>query len=169
MRKILSVSILVLGLALAATAGPIETFNMTFASGATFTGQVTFTNDYSSVTAVNGLLSGGSYGSDPITWVFDPSYNYASSFGPQYGGNFLMDGTNPDFTNFIATTWDFSGAPNFVFANPGGVLGTDSVGGNNIDYNDPMVSGTISSSPEPASLTLIGLGVLGLGLIRRRR
>jgi hypothetical protein len=54
-----------------ANASVVEEVNMTFASGATFSGDVTFANDFSSYTAVTGTLSGGPYGVDSINWVWD--------------------------------------------------------------------------------------------------
>jgi hypothetical protein len=165
----------------------------TFKSGATFNGTVTFLNDYSNLTGVNGILSGGNgvgtgglgYGNDAITWIFYPPNNYASSYGPQYGENFLMDGPpcsvanvaagNCDtFTNFIEFTWDHSGAPNLVFANPGGVLGDPNnsfTGGNNVSDDDALVSGTIgggNATPEP-SYFAVGAGIVALIGFRKLR
>ncbi len=152
---------------------PTETLNETFASGATFTGTLTFLSDYSNLTAVTGTLSGGPYGTDSINWIWDPTINFASGFGPQYGGNFLMDGTTcgnqcGSYTNFITITWDFSAAPNLTLQSPGGLLAAE--GGNNVNYADPLVSGTFSPSvPEPGTLVMFGSGVIGLaGLLRRK-
>jgi hypothetical protein len=171
-KKAFLLCVLVLGLALLSQAAPVMYIEETFASGGVFSGQVTFLDDYSNLTAVDGWLTGGGYGDDHISWVWNPTYNYASSFGPQYGGNYLMDGTTcgngcGSYLWFIAITWDFSNPNRLVFANPGGVLASE--GGNNVYYDDPMVSGSISMVPEPATFGLLGAGLLGLGLLRRRR
>jgi hypothetical protein len=170
MRNVLFASVLAFGLAFVGRADVPLTVNETFASGATFAGQVTFLNDYSNVTAVDGVLSGGPYGTDPITWVWDPTINWAnfsSFFGPQYGGNFLMDGTTcgnecGSYTYWVTFTWDFSAAPNLVLASPGGVLAE--YGGNNVTYTDPLVSGTIGSAvPEPSAISMLVIVLAGLG------
>lgn len=157
--------------ALTANAAVVKQVNSSYASGAVFSGQVTFLNDYSNVTAVDGYLTGASYGNDHINWIWYPSNNFASSFGSQYGGNFLMDGSpSGGYTNFITFTWDRSDPSNLVFATPGSILGPN--GGNNVNYTDPLVSGTIgtiSNVPEPASLALVGLGLAGVAFARRRK
>ncbi len=177
MKKIALLVVLVLSMALASYAVPLPTLNLneTFASGATFTGTLTFLSDYSNLTAVTGTLSGGPYGTDSINWIWDPTINYAAAGGytPNFGGNFLMDGTTcgnecGTYTYFITLTWDYSGAPNLLVATPGPILSAE--GGNNINYADPLVSGSFSSPvPEPGSLMMFGSGVIGLaGLLRRK-
>jgi hypothetical protein len=83
-------------------------------------------------------------------------------------GTYLVDGTPgdyaygaPGYTNWIAFTYDYSGAPGLVFNNSGY--------GNEIDYNDPMVSGYVSATPEPGSLLLFGTGLVGLAFLLRRK
>src|ERR1035438_5632131 len=117
MKKLFLLSILILGLALSGSASTVQNIQETFQSGAVFNGTLTFTSDFSNLTAVDGWLTGGPYGSDHIDWIWNPTINFAAGFGPQYGENFLMDGTScgngcGTWQYFIELTWDFSGAPN---------------------------------------------------------
>jgi hypothetical protein len=166
----------------------LQTVQETFQSGAVFSGTVTFTDNFSNVTAVDGWLTGGGYGTDHISWIYSPVSTYAASFGAQYGENFLMDGTpGLGYNNFIEFTWDFSNPLNLVIATPAADA-LNFYGGNNIGFLDPLVSGPgsigsmsigaipigipgpiPSGVPEPSTLGLLGAGLIGVGLFRRRR
>lgn len=160
--------------ALASTAAGnvIENVHEDFLSGAQFNGTVTFLDDFSNVSGVDGSLTGGIYGNDHIDWIWDPTNNFASSFGPQFGGNFLMDGTScgamcGSYTYFITFTWDSTNAPNLVISTPATDI-LSALGGNNINYDDPMVDGMINA-PELASLALLGSALAALAFFMKRR
>jgi len=64
-----------------AKADVVNNVNMTFASGASFAGTVSFSDDFTQVTGVSGTLFGyspsifgyvGGDASDPISWVWQP-------------------------------------------------------------------------------------------------
>ena len=140
-------------------ASQIRQVTETFSSGATFDGQVTFTSDFSNVTAVDGWLVGGTYGADHINWIWNPSANFGG--GASLGGNFLMSGVQPAWTNFVTFTWNYSDTNNLTFASGSY--------GNNVNYGDSAVSGTISNIPEPGSLLLLVVGIFGLAAIQRKQ
>ena len=183
LRHLAVVALAVIGLAAAssAKADPMETLNMTFLSGATFSGTVTFAPDYSSVEAVTGILTGyqlNTYGylgtgSDTISWVWDASKNDAGVPG-DISGNWLMDGYNDgsyvwdgSWFNFIGFSYDYTNAPNLILSDSP-ALGSGTTG-NGINYSDPLVSGSITPIPEPSSFWLLGSGLVGLaGMLRRK-
>jgi hypothetical protein len=155
----------------AAQASVIDAVEMTFQSGATFSGLVTFADDYSFVTNVTGTLTGYQFGTagyvggsatDSINWVWD---NVNHSTGAQNYSTFLMDGTDLDYWHWIQFAYNYSAAPTLSFTSGVSVFGTD----NFVNYNDPMVSGTISAVPEPATWAMMLLGFAGVGFMAYRR
>lgn len=191
-RNLAIVAVAVVGLAAAssAKADPVDHLTLSFASGATFSGDVEFAPDYSSVESVTGTLTGYQYGtagftgsgSDTIDWVWDSSINQATPSIPgDIYGTFLMDGPpnssfgGTGYYNWIDLTYDFTGAPTLIFDNspddllsggylPNGVDGSE-------DYVDPMVGGEFTPvvTPEPSSLWLLGSGLVGFaGMVRRK-
>jgi hypothetical protein len=168
----------------AARASVIEHVDMTFASGARFSGNVTFSDDFKKVLDVDGALKGyrsnhsgyvGGDAVDPINWVWSKGHNYST--GANATQVFLMDGPGDGYVrlgayaNFIEFAYSYAKAPILSFTSKVGYKGLD----NYIDYKDQMVSGRITpvspsgAVPEPAAWSLMILGTGALGAAARRR
>jgi hypothetical protein len=153
--------------ACSANASVVDIVDMTFQSGATFAGTVTFANDFSSVVGVNGVLTGYQFGDPTYLSSFSDAINTPNTTFPEFTGpgtlgTYLLDGPDPNYSHFIVFTYDYSGAPTLTFSSDGF--------GNSIDSSDPFVSGSISAAatPLPATWTMLLLGLAGLGFILAR-
>ncbi|MGB7844896.1 MAG: PEP-CTERM sorting domain-containing protein [Candidatus Acidiferrum sp.] len=165
----------------AARADQIDTVTMTFASGATFAGSVTFAPGLLSVTGVDGILTGYQLGSagpslvpgstDAISWVW-PGQILTD---PSTITTWLGDGTgfasyDPLVSNLIQFAYDSATGMFVSTGDPftdNGVLYIDPNVGNVLD---PMTTGKIAPVPEPTSLLLLGVGLASLlGAKSRKR
>jgi hypothetical protein len=161
-----------------AKADVVESVNLTFASGATFSGAVDFSNDYSYVTGVNGILTGYQYGSigylgsgsDLIDVVWPPiGTNYSGVSGDIFG-TWLLDGTSVfDYSNYFGFSYDYTKAPVLVLDSSLPITVTYT--GIAVDHEDLLVSGSIApvETPEPSSLLFLGSGLVGLAGVLRRK
>jgi hypothetical protein len=154
----------------------VEAVNMTFQSGATFSGVMTFADDFSSISAVTGTLSGYSstYGtyyqpgtSTNITWLYNHGTNQTSS--PSTFSQYLMDGedkgANSWYSNFLYFEYNYSNPSALSVTSNTYVYNTS----NSPTNHDNLVSATISAVPEPSTWAMMILGFVGVGFVAYRR
>lgn len=148
-----------------AYASQTKNVSMTFESGGVFSGVVTFADDFSSYSAVNGTLTGGTNGyNSAITWVWSLGSNYSS--GTNNFSSFLMDGSEAGgWSNFIQFAYNYSSAPVLSFTSGVSSGGFD----NYVNYIDPMVRGSIAAVPEPETYAMLLAGLGLMGVVARRR
>lgn len=164
MKKSLAVFILTVAGA-SAFANVDMNIQMTFASGATFSGLGNFAHDYSSLNAVKGELTGyapgsGTYSetrSSVINWVINSSTPAENVFRTNLI-SYDPSGTRPTFSHFILLQYNYS-KPDDLNLFSGGV-----------DTRDRMLFGTITPVPEPEAyiMLLSGLGLI-VSIARRRK
>lgn len=145
----------------------------TYASGATFSGDLTFTNGFQTLTAVDGTLSGASYGTDAIGWTWWAAHGVTTpqddDGNPATSEDWLMDGSAPDtYGHYIGLSWSAPGG-NFQLT----LTPDTNVYYAGINAFDAVVSATVSGvSPVPessdAAMLVAGLGLLSV-LARRRQ
>ncbi len=163
-----------LGLVETAQADYIDALSENFASGATFTGTVTFDNNFVA-TAVSGTLTGYSLGtagyvggsvSESISWVYDPTYDYATA---PLASNWLLDASPATFDSTVNNSLLFT----IDFTNPSAPVFTSGAydnGINTLSSNADFLSfGTVTAVPVPAALWLFAGGFASLGWFGRRK
>jgi hypothetical protein len=159
-----------------ARASVVEAVNMTFQSGATFSGLMTFADDFSSISAVTGTLFGysstfGAYyqpgTSTNISWLFNHGTNQSSA--PSTFSEYLLDGQDKGSNSWHSNTLYFE----YDYSNPSALVATS----NSYVYNtsnsptnhDNLVSATISAVPEPSTWAMMILGFVGVAFVAYRR
>ncbi len=141
----------------------------TFASGAVFTGTLTFSDSYDQFQAVDGVLTGGGYGTVVFDWTWwigtgNPSVAIDLDGNPATYEDWAMTGSPPaDFTDYLGLSWSA----------PGGVFQLTLVPGTDVYYAgiddvDPAVGYALSSVPEGGTLPMTVAGLGALALVRRR-
>lgn len=148
-----------------ASADVIYEYTATMESGATFDGTVTLMDDYSRVLDVDGYLKGGQYGNTHLNWVWADGMNFSNTPGTYK--TFLMDGSQQTYSYryFLSFMYDYSNGPKLVL--------THGTTDNQVNYEDNVVSGKLALQnaevPEPTTLALMGLGLLGVAAQRKRK
>ena len=148
---------------MAANADLIQRLDLEFRSGNTFHGLVAFDEISGAMLDVSGTLY-GAYGDNYFDWTWLEGNNYSNPY--DYDGvavtleDYLMNGYAPNYwTNWIALSWFWNGSATLN-------LNTNYAVAAN---GDRIVRGKFSSVPEPGTLALFSLGLLGIGAAKRRK
>lgn len=180
MRKLLTISSIVMAASLAAPAHAdvVTGLQLAFASGATWTGTVTFTDGYGKMIDTNGTMTGGPADGKQFTWTWWQGTSQSNPVDydgdPLTNEDLLMAGVEPNWTDYIGISWfigspgdlpvlNLNPLPNGDYANYWRSLNAE---------QDVIVSGafgSLNNVPEPGSLALGGLALLAAGAARRRR
>ncbi len=142
---------------------------------------------YSSPGYVNGIVSSSNivfngFG-DPAGFSSSTAFTFNSIYLTAAWNDGLtvditgyLNGNQVDFASLIVdttgptlATLDWSNIDSVVFSSHGGTPATSIFGGTHFAADNLKINETVASVPEPLTLGLFSIGLLGIGAIRRRR
>lgn len=152
----------------AAKANIIVHLEETFASGANFSGNLTFSNGYDYLIGVTGTLTGSAYGSEAITWTYLAGVGLGGAGldaddNPATHEDWLINGTPWSWNRLIGLSW-------YPSTNGPLVLNLNApIHNAGVSDTDRAVSYTVSAVPEPATYAMLLAGLSLTGALARRR
>lgn len=173
----------------AQAAGHVAHLTETFYSGAIFDGVVTFNDNFDTITAIDGMVTGGG-SSSPGGLDYNDHITFIDSTASIETGISRAEVSGPANFVFMLFTWNYGTAPTLTFSDAGiyndgqGSIGNHGNHGNhlqpiwapNANYVDSatggsitMLSPNVTPVPEPATYGMLFAGLGLLGFITRRK